>query len=394
MILEAAIHSRAEFVICDYNQATMPSKLTLSVHAGSQGDPQYGGLVNPIYPSSAYNYDQIVRYPRYFNTPNQEAVVKKVAALENAEDGLVFSSGMAAILTSMFAMLRAGDHIIFQNDLYGGTHYAAFHELNRYGIEFTMVDAADPKNFEKAIRKETRVIYIETPSNPLLKITDIVAVSKIARKHGLITMIDNTFASPVNQNPIDLGIDIVLHSGTKYIGGHSDICCGVMVSSKKLTQQILASASHFGGSLDAHTCYLVERSLKTMVLRVRQQNNSAMTLAEFLEAESKVGKVFYPGLKKHPGYVIAKKQMTEGFGGMMSFEVKGDPEKFIKRLKYIRKAISLGGVESTICSPVKTSHSKLTSAERAKAGISDKLVRFSVGIEETTDLMSDIKQAL
>ncbi len=372
----------------------MPSKLTLSVHAGSTGDPQYGGLVNPIYPSSAYNYEHLVRYPRYFNTPNQEAVVKKVAALENAEDGLVFSSGMAAILTSMFAMLRAGDHIIFQNDLYGGTHHAAFHELNRYGIDFTMVDAADPKNFEKAIRKETKVIYIETPSNPLLKITDLLAVSKIARKHGLITLIDNTFASPVNQNPIDFGIDVVLHSGTKYIGGHSDICCGVMVSSKKLTQQILASASHFGGSLDAQTCYLVERSLKTMVLRVRQQNKNAMALAEFLDAESKIGKVYYPGLKKHPGYAIAKKQMTEGFGGMMSFEVKGDPEKFIKKLKYIRKAISLGGVESTICSPIKTSHSKLTAAERAKVGISDKLVRFSVGIEEAEDLIADIEQAL
>lgn len=372
----------------------MSSKLTRSVHAGSVGDPQYGGLVNPIYPSSAYNYDELVRYPRYFNTPNQAAVVKKMASLENAEDGLVFSSGMAAILTSLFAMLKAGDHVIFQNDLYGGTHHAAYHELSRYGITFTMVDAADPKNFEKAIRKETKVIYIETPSNPLLKITDVAAVAAIASKHGLISMIDNTFASPVNQNPVDLGIDVVLHSGTKYIGGHSDICCGVMVSSKKLTQKILASASHFGGSLDAHTCYLVERSLKTMVLRVRQQNKSAMAIASFLEAESKIGKVYYPGLKKHPGHAVAKKQMTEGFGGMLSFELKSDPERFIKKLEYIRKAISLGGVESTICSPVKTSHSKLTDEERKNAGISDKLVRFSVGIEETEDLINDLKEAL
>ena len=371
----------------------MPSKLTLSVHAGSVGDPLYGGLVNPIYSASAYNYDHVVLYPRYYNTPNQVAVVKKVAALENAEDGLVFSSGMAAILTSLFAMVRAGDHIIFQNDLYGGVHSAAVHELNRYGIQYTMVDAADPRNFEKAIRKETKAIYIETPSNPLLKITDISAVSKIARKHGLVTLIDNTFASPVNQNPIDLGIDIVLHSGTKYIGGHSDICCGVMVSSKKLRTQIHASATHFGGNLDAHTCYLVERSLKTMVLRVRQQNESAQKLAEFLEAEPKIGNVYYPGLKKHPGYGVAKKQMTEGFGGMLSFEIKGDPEKFIKKLKFIRKAVSLGGVESTICSPVKTSHVKLTAAERAKVGISDKLLRLSVGIEEAEDLMADLKQA-
>ena len=228
------------------------SPLTLAVHAGSVGDPLFGGLVNPIYQSSAYNYDQLVRYPRYFNTPNQEAVVKKVAALEDAETGLVFSSGMATILTSIFAMVKAGDHIIFQNDLYGGVHSLALHELNRYGIEYTMIDAADPQNFEKAIRNETKVIYIETPSNPLLKVTDIEAVGKIARRHGLISMIDNTFASPVNQNPIALGIDIILHSGTKYIGGHSDICCGVMVSSKNLTALIQASASHFGGSQDAN----------------------------------------------------------------------------------------------------------------------------------------------
>lgn len=369
------------------------SNLTLSVHAGSAGDPQYGGLVNPIYTASAYNYDQEVLYPRYFNTPNQEAVVKKVAALEKAEAGIVFSSGMAAILTSMLAMLKAGDHIIFQNDLYGGTHHAAIHELNRYGIRYTMVDGAEGENFEKAIRKETKVIYIETPSNPLLKITDIRAVGKIARKHRLISLIDNTFASPVNQNPIGLGIDIVLHSGTKYLGGHSDICCGVMVSSKKLTAQIRASAMHFGGSLDAHTCYLVERSLKTLVLRVQQQNKSAMALAEFLDTDPRISKVNYPGLKKHPGHSIARKQMTEGFGGVMSFEMKGDPEKFIKNLKIIRKAVSLGGVESTICSPRETSHVNLSAAERAKLGISDSLLRLSVGIEETEDLIGDVEQA-
>lgn len=369
-------------------------KLTQAVHAGSISDSQFGGRVSPIYVSSAYDYEQQLLYPRYFNTPNQLAVVKKIAALENAEDGLVFGSGMAAILTSMFAMLKAGDHIIFQVDLYGGTHHSATNELNRYGITYSMVDASDPKNFERAITKATKVIYIETPSNPLLKITDIAAVAAIAKKHRLITMIDNTFASPVNQNPIDLGIDVVLHSGTKYIGGHSDMMCGVMVSSKKFTEQIRASAMHFGGMLDANACYLVERSLKTMVLRVRQQNKNAMALAEFLEKEPRVGRVYYPGLKKHPGHAIAKKQMTGGFGGMLSFEVKGDPDKFLKKLKLIHRAVSLGGVESTICSSVKTSHAKLSPAERAKAGISDKLLRFSVGIEAVEDLIGDIRQAL
>ncbi|MCB0486888.1 MAG: PLP-dependent transferase [Cyclobacteriaceae bacterium] len=369
------------------------SKLTTSVHAGSKGDPLHGGIVNPIYPSSAYDYDEVVRYPRYYNTPNQLAVVEKITALENAEDGIVFSSGMAAIMTSLLAMVKSGDHVVFQSDLYGGTHHAALNELNRYGIEYSMVDA-QPDKIKKSIRKETKVIYIETPSNPLLKITDIQGVAKVAKAHGIITIIDNTFASPVNQNPLDFGIDIVTHSGTKYIGGHSDLCCGLMVSSKKLTAQIKGSAMHFGGSLDAQTCYLVERSLKTIVLRVNQQNANAMTIAKFLESESKVNKVFYPGLKTHPLHAVAKKQMTGGFGGMLSFEVKGDPDKFMKKLKLIRKAVSLGGVESTINSPRKTSHAKLTAEERKQAGISDKLVRLSVGIEDAKDLIADIKQAL
>jgi cystathionine beta-lyase/cystathionine gamma-synthase len=370
------------------------SKFTLSVHAGSHGESQYGGIVNPIYQASAYDYGDIVRYPRYFNTPNNDAVVEKMVALENAQDGLVFSSGMAAITTAMLSVLKAGDHVVLQNDLYGGTHHAVVGNLPRLGITFTMVDAAYPENFEKAIRKETKLIYIETPSNPLLKITDIKAVAKIAQKHGLISMIDNTFASPVNQNPIDLGIGIVAHSGTKYIGGHSDLCCGVVVSSKKLTAPIRKIAHSLGGSLDAHTCYLVERSLKTIVLRVQQQNKNAMTIAKFLESESRIAKVNYPGLKNHPNHSVAKKQMPGGFGGVMSFEVKTDPERFIKKLKYITRAVSLGGVESTICSPVKTSHVALSATERKSLGISDKLLRFSVGIEDANDLIDDIRQAL
>ncbi len=370
------------------------SKLTQSVHAGSVGDPQFGGIVTPIYPSAAYDYETEVRYPRYYNTPNQKAVVEKLVALEKGQDGLVFSSGMAAIMTSLFAMLKSGDHVLFQNDLYGGTHHAALTELGRYGITHTMVEVSDLSKFEQAIQKNTKVIYVETPSNPLLKITDLTNVAKLAKKYGIITIIDNTFASPVNQNPIDQGIDIVTHSGTKYIGGHSDLCCGAMISSKKLTQKIKQSALSFGGSLDAFTCSLVERSLKTIVLRVKQQNKNALALAHFLESESKVTKVFYPGLKNHPGYAIAKKQMPGGFGGMLSFEVKGNPNTFIKKLQYIKRAISLGGVESTIALPIKSSHAKLTAEERKAVGISDKLVRLSVGIEDTDDLIQDIAHAL
>ena len=372
------------------------SKLTQSVHAGSLGDPQFKGTTSPIYVSSAYDYEDMaeVQYPRNFNTPNQRAVATKVAALENAEDGLVFSSGMAAIFTSLLAFLKHGDHIILQNDLYGGTFSALVVELKRFGIDFTMVDGAHPENFEKAIRKETKIIYIETPSNPTLKITDIKAVATIAKKNGLLTVIDNTFASPVNQNPFDLGIDIVAHSGTKYIGGHSDLCCGFAVGSQEQIKKVWESAYHFGGSLDAHTCYLVERSLKTIVLRVRQQNSNAMTLANYLKSNHKIGKVYYPGLTDHLNHAVAKAQMHEGFGGMLAFEVKGDAHAFMKNLKLIKRAISLGGVESTVTSPVKTSHAKMSIEERAVIGVTENLVRFSVGIEDVNDLMADIEQAL
>jgi len=379
------------------NTSGKKSKLTQSVHAGSYGDRQFKGTVTPVFPSSAYDYEDVggpTMYPRYFNTPNQKAVSEKLAALENAEEGLIFSSGMAAIMTSMFAMMKKGDHAILQNDLYGGTLNAVVTEFPRFGVDYTFVDGSDSGNFEKAIRPATRIIYIETPSNPTLKITDIAAVANIARKHGLITIIDNTFASPVNQNPLDLGIDIVAHSGTKYIGGHSDICCGAVLTSKSLSASIRNSAMHFGGSLDAHTCWLVERSLKTLVLRVRQQNNNAMAIAESLAMDSRIEKVYYPGLANHPGHAIAKAQMPGGFGGMLSFEVKGDAHKFMNNLKLIKRAISLGGVESTITSPAKTSHVKMSEADRQSIGVTDKLVRLSVGIEEVSDLLDDIKQAM
>lgn len=372
------------------------TKLTQSVHAGSDGDKLFKGTVNPIFPSSAYDYEDVptTLYPRYFNTPNQVAVAEKLAALENAESGVFFSSGMAAILTSIFAMMQKGDHAVFQSDLYGGTFHAVVNELPRYGMEYTLVDASNPDNFEKAIRKETRIIYIETPSNPTLKITDIRAVSAIAKKHGITTIIDNTFASPVNQNPIDLGIDIVTHSGTKYIGGHSDICCGATVASARLIKKILESAIHFGGSLDAHTCWLVERSLKTLVLRVRQQNLNALTIAQYLKTDSRIRNVYYPGLPDHPEHTTAKAQMPGGFGGMLSFELNIDAHGFMGNLNLVKRAISLGGVESTITSPTKTSHSKMSATERAAIGVTDNLVRLSVGIEDTKDLLDDIQQAL
>jgi cystathionine beta-lyase/cystathionine gamma-synthase len=370
------------------------SKLTKSVHDGSDGDPQFNGLVTPIYPSTAYEYVDmpVTLYPRYFNAPNEAALGRKLASLENGESGIVFSSGMAAIMTTLFAFLKSGDHVIFQNDLYGGTYSAVTRELPRYGIGFSFVDGTKAENFAQAILPETRLIYIETPSNPTLKITDIRSVASLARKHRLITVIDNTFASPVNQNPIDLGIDVVVHSGTKYIGGHSDISCGAAVATDTLIKRIHESAIHFGGNLDSQACWLVERSLKTIVLRVRQQNRNAMAIAEFLSTHPDVGRVYYPGLKSHPDHEIARAQMPGGFGGMLSFEVP-DADTFVIRLKLIRPAISLGGVESTVTSPAKTSHVKMTSQERLAIGVTDNLLRLSVGIEDADDLIEDLRAA-
>ncbi|ELR69029.1 Cystathionine gamma-lyase [Fulvivirga imtechensis AK7] len=371
------------------------NKQTQCVHTGGIIDEKTRGAVTPIYPSTAYDYVDvdIHAYPRYFNTPNQRVVAEKLAALENGEAATVFSSGMAAISTVLFSFLKTGDHAIFQNDLYGGTHHAITKEMEKFGIDYTLVDGMDIAGYKKALKPNTRLIYIETPSNPLLKLIDIRAIAQLARANNLVSVIDNTFASPINQNPIDLGIDVVVHSGTKYLGGHSDICCGVAVTSKELNEKIWGSAIHFGGSLNAQMCYLLERSLKTLALRVNQQNNNAQRISEFLKGHPKVNNVYYPGLTSHEGHELAKSQM-KGFGGMLSFEVRTDPDMFVKALQLIKPAMSLGGIESTITSPAQTSHSKISKQERAKVGISDQLLRLSVGIEYADDLMADLDQAL
>ena len=370
-------------------------KKTQCIHSGSLEDERFHGTVSPVYPSTAYDYVEVdtYAYPRYFNTPNQQAVKDKICALENAEDGIIFGSGMAAITTSLFGLLEKGDHAVFQNDLYGGTHHAITTQMERFGIEYTLVDSMHWEDYEAAIRSNTKILYVETPSNPLLKIMDLQAIAGLARTKGIITMIDNTFASPINQNPVDHGIDIVLHSGTKYLGGHSDICCGVMVSSQQLTERILKSSINLGGSLNAQMCHLLERSLKTLALRVKQQNENAQRISEFLTSDPNIGMVYYPGLPGHPGHELAKKQMV-GFGGMLSFEVKTDPNRFVKKLKLIKSAMSLGGVESTITCPAQTSHSKISPEEREKVGIKDELLRMSVGIEAAEDLVADLEQAL
>ena len=251
-------------------------KNTQCVHSGTHVDPETKGLNTPIYTSSSFEYLDAPEnvYPRYFNVPNQKSIIEKLCALENAEDGLVFSSGMAAISTVLFSFLNNGDHIVLQKDIYGGTHHFATAEFDRFGIEYSFASGTI-EEIERAVRSNTRVIYIETPSNPLLVITDIEAVVQLARSKNTLTVIDNTFATPINQNPLDFGLDVVTHSGTKYIGGHSDICCGAALASKELIARIKPSAANFGGSLNAMTCYLIERSLKTLAIRVEKQNMNA-----------------------------------------------------------------------------------------------------------------------
>jgi cystathionine beta-lyase/cystathionine gamma-synthase len=368
---------------------------TQCVHSGGIVDKKSGGVITPIFTSTAYDYlgDEALKYPRYFNTPNQKVVTEKIRILEHGEYAITFSSGLAAISTVLLALLKKGDHAIFQGDIYGGTHHAITSELSKFGIDFNFTSGLNVSDFEKHIRKETKLIFVETPSNPLLKIVDLRAISVLCKSNKLISIIDNTFASPINQNPIDLGIDVVTHSGTKYLGGHSDITCGAVITSKHLGGIIYKAAINYGGSPDPQTCYLLERSLKTLALRVNRQNENAQVVAEYLVKHAKVDAVYYPGLKSHESYKIAKDQM-KGFGGMLSFETKGDPDDFVKKLQLIKPAISLGGVESTITSPTRTSHAKLTEVQRKEVGIKTNLMRLSVGIEDIEDLILDLDQAL
>jgi cystathionine beta-lyase/cystathionine gamma-synthase len=372
-------------------------KATQCVHSGTRRDPNTRGLNTPIFTSSSFEYLDAAEnvYPRYFNTPNQKSIVRKLCELENAEEGLLFSSGMAAISTAILAFLQSGDHVVLQKDIYGGTHHFVTAEFERFGIEYTFV-SNHTADIEQAARKNTKIIYIETPSNPLVLITDIAATASIAKAKKAISIIDNTFATPINQNPLDLGIDIVTHSGTKYLGGHSDLCCGAVLTRKDLTGKIAATAANLGGSLNALTCYLLERSLKTLGIRVKKQNQNARVIAEYLQKDPRIHKVYYPGLENHPAHAVAKNQM-KGFGGMLAFELNSrapHPEQFLRNLKLITPALSLGGVESIICSPAKTSHEKITAAERAELGITDKLLRLSVGIEDSADLIADLEGAL
>ena len=368
---------------------------TKCVHSGNIVDNKFHGSISPIYPATTYDYRKTDTYPRYFNTPNQLALSKKISDLESAEDSILFGSGLGAVSSTMFSFLKSGDHVILHDSIYGGTINLVNTEFKKFNIDFSYIDINDVDLLKSTIKKNTRIIYFETPTNPLLQIVDISLISSVAKENDIISIIDNTFASPINQNPINFGIDLVIHSATKYLGGHSDILAGSVSGNTVHIEKIKKSGINYGANLSDYTVWLLERSIKTLSVRVNAQNQNALDLANFLDESPLIKKVYYPGLKNHLSHEIASRQMI-GFGGMMSFEVidKINSEDFVSDLKIISPTMSLAGVESSITSPSKTSHKKVDPQIRKKLGISDNLLRFSVGIEDIKDLMLDLDKSL
>jgi cystathionine beta-lyase/cystathionine gamma-synthase len=374
---------------------------TKLIHAG-EPEPLISGAVSmPIFQSSTFEYSgqgsyHELKYIRLNNTPNHIALHKKLAALENGEAALVTASGMATISTALLTLLSAGDHLLAQDCLYGGTHDFITKDLVSYGISFDFIQGEDPDSWEEKVRPNTRAIFVETMSNPLLEVADLKAVVEFAKEHCLVSLIDNTFASPVNFRPPEWGFDLSLHSCTKYLNGHSDIVAGAVIGPADMIEKITHKLNHMGGSLDPHACFLLHRGVKTLSVRMKYQNESAMKIARYLENHQAVTQVNYPGLESHPGHLRAR-ELFDGFSGMMSFELEGGvaaAELFIEKTTLPIVAPSLGGVETLITRPATTSHSGMSPQERQMMGISDGLIRLSLGIEATEDLIEDFEQAL
>jgi len=374
---------------------------TRLIHAGEPETRICGAVSLPVFQSSTFeytgqsSYDEL-KYIRMNNTPNHEVLHKKLAALENAEAALVTASGMAAISTTLLALFSPGDHILVQNCLYGGTQDFIISDFVPLGFQFDFIDADDPTSWTSMLKPNTRGLYVETITNPLIQVGDLKALAEFSRTNRLISMIDNTFATPVNFRPAEWGYDISLHSCTKYLNGHSDIVAGAVIGTDSLVKKIAHKLIHLGGSLDPHACFLLHRGMKTLALRVRHQNRSAKMIAETLAAHPAVDRVNYPGLPDHPGHDRAR-ELLQGFGGMVSFELKGgldDAERFMQRVTIPIVAPSLGGVETLVTRPATTSHAGMSAEERKAAGISDSLIRLSVGIEDTQDLIDDFENAL
>ena len=395
---------------------------TKSIHAGEPRPRPAGAVVMPIYQSSTYEYTGAtdyhdVKYIRLNNNPNQLALNAKIAAIENAEAALVAASGMAAISTALLTVLSSGDHLVALDCLYGGTHGFVTKDLPSFGITHTLVNGNSAEAWQAALRPNTKAFYVETLTNPLLQMADLKGIVEFARAHKLVTLIDNTFASPVNFRPAERGFDITLESCTKYLNGHNDIVAGAAAGRADLIEAMKRRLDHLGGTLDPHACFLLHRGLKTLAVRVWHQNESALRIAECLHTHAAVSKVNYPGLAEHPQHARAaelfhvnlppQRQRSlppyrggtqgGGFGGMISFELHGGlpaAEQFLSRTRLATVAVSLGGVETLVVRPAAAVHSNLSPQERAKTGIADGLIRLSVGLENTDDLLADFEQAL
>jgi cystathionine beta-lyase/cystathionine gamma-synthase len=374
---------------------------TKLIHAGEPNPLIQGAVSIPIFQSSTFEYAgqesyHDLRYIRLNNTPNHVALHEKLAALENGEAAVVSGSGMAAISTTLLALLSAGDHFLAQDCLYGGTHDLITKDLPAYGISANFICGKEPEAWKKLLRSNTKAVYVESITNPLMQVANLKGIVEFAREHRLYSIIDNTFTSPINFRPLEHGFDLSIHSCSKYLNGHSDIVAGAVIGPEELISKITHKLNHLGGTLDPHACFLLHRGMKTLAVRVRQQNGSAMEIARFLESRPEVEKVHYPGLASHPQHNRAR-ELFDGFGGMLSFELQGGvelAERFIRNTTIPICAPSLGGVESLITRPVTTSHACLSPEECKEVGISESLIRLSVGLEATADILADFDQAL
>ncbi|KQU59500.1 bifunctional cystathionine gamma-lyase/homocysteine desulfhydrase [Rossellomorea marisflavi] len=374
-------------------------KKTKLIHGGIPTDPQTGAVSTPIYQVSTYKQDEVGKHKGFeysrSGNPTRHALEELIKDLEGGERGFAFGSGMAAI-TAVMMLFNSGDHVVLTDDVYGGTYRVMTKVLNRLGIESTFVDSSNPASIEEAIRENTKAVYIETPTNPLLKITDIKEAAALAKKHDLLTIVDNTFSTPYWQNPLALGADIVLHSATKYLGGHSDVVAGlVVVNSDQLAEDLFFVQNSTGGVLGPQDSWLLIRGIKTLGLRMEEHEINTKKIVDFLLQHPKVSKVYYPGLESHPNHEIAKAQAS-GFGGMVSFDVgsEANADRLLTNTKYFTLAESLGAVESLISVPARMTHASIPKDRRDELGITDGLVRISVGLEDVEDLIEDIDQAL
>lgn len=372
---------------------------TDAVHAGQKPEPFSGAITIPIYQTSTYHQEELGKHKGYeygrTHNPTREAMEKNIATLEKGKYGVAYSSGLSSV-QALMGLLKQGDHVVISNNVYGGTYRQLELNMTNYGLSFSWVDTSDLKNIEAAIKENTKMVFIETPTNPMLNLTDIKGTVEIAKKNNLISVVDNTFMSPYFQNPLLLGADVVLHSTTKYLNGHCDVVGGILITNnEKIHERLRYLQNAIGAVPSPFDCWLTLRSTKTLALRMKQHNENAIKIAEYLDGQSYAEKVIYPGLKSHPQHELAKKQMT-GFGGMISvdFGTFEKAKKVLNGVKIFALAESLGGVESLICHPTSMTHAAVPKEEREKIGITDSLVRFSVGIEDAEDLIADIEQAL